>query len=149
MVVLIRNPKDAVLSFLVRESGISARFALAYYIRFYAKVRSYRSCFVLADFDEVTTDFGAVIGRINRRFGTAFNLFEHTPENVEKVLQIVKEMDKADQGKTVITETTVALPSKIREQMKQDRYTELINPTNIRLLERAMTAYREMLEMRE
>ena len=53
-----------------------------------------RDKFIVGRFEEVTTDFGEVIRRVNARFGTNFKLFEHTEENLRKVFQIVEEMHK-------------------------------------------------------
>ena len=54
----------------------------------------YRARFVVADFDEITTDFGAVVNRLNRHFGTAYGEFEHNPENVERCLALMKQRSK-------------------------------------------------------
>ena len=87
-IVLIRKPRDAVLSLLVREPHISAEQALKDYIRFYRTVVPYRDKFVVGRFEEVTTDFGEVIRRVNARFGTNFKPFEHTDKNPRKVFQL-------------------------------------------------------------
>ena len=144
--VLIRNPEDAVLSLLIREPYITAHQALKDYIRFYKRIEPYRSKFVLATFDDVTSDFGNVITKINGRFGTSFKPFLHTPENTVKVMQIVEEMDKADQGGVSVTETTVARPSKRRERLKQERRKELGGPGLLKLLEQATKIYYEAIE---
>ncbi len=145
--ILIRNPEDAVLSLLVREPGISARRVLVDYVRFYRKIQAYYSHFVLATFEGVTTDFGAVIEKVNEKFETNFKPFAHTDENVAKVIKIVEEMDKADQRKENVTETTVARPSEIRTRLKEKRRKELANPHIERLLREAKAVYQEMIEL--
>src|ERR687897_2113282 len=82
--VLIRNPRDAVLSFAIRDP-ISVDQALRYYLSFYETVAEYRDAYVLGTFEEVTGDFGRVIRRINDRFGTTFSLFRHNERNVDEV----------------------------------------------------------------
>ena len=146
-IVLIRNPEDAVLSLLVRDPGISARQALVDYIRFYRKIQPYYPHFVLATFEEVTGDFGAVIERVNEKFGANFRRFVHTDENVEKVMRMVEEMDKADQRKANVTETTVARPSEIRNRLKERRRKELENPHIAKLLKEAKEVYMEMIRI--
>jgi hypothetical protein len=95
--VIIRYPVDAVLSWkaLELESSLKLNRAaldysfeqlFSYYIRFYTKILPYRDRFVVASFEEITTDFGAVVAKINAQFNTNFDLFDHTPENVKKVL---------------------------------------------------------------
>lgn len=82
--VPLREPKDAVISFALRDS-ISLGQALRYYISFYETIADYRNAYVLGLFDEVTRDFGAVIERINRRFKTQFIPFNHTHENAKRI----------------------------------------------------------------
>ena len=80
--VLIRSPKDAVLSFAIRDP-ISVEQALKYYLSFYETVEDYADAYVLGTFEEVTGDFGRVIRRINDRFGTSFFPFRHNERNVD------------------------------------------------------------------
>ena len=70
--VLIRRPKDAVLSFAIRDP-ISVEQALKYYLSFYETVEGYGDAYVLGTFEEVTEDFGLVIRRLNERFGASFS----------------------------------------------------------------------------
>lgn len=140
-IVLIRTPEKAVLSLLVREPKMSAGRALRDYIAFYRTIAPYRERFVVAPFEEVISDFGRVIDRVNERFHTSFRSFEHTDENVQKVFKLVEEMDKADQQKTTVTETTVARPSTIREAFKAKRKKDLEKPEVKFLLEEANHVY--------
>ena len=87
---LIRKPQDAILSEVIREPGVSLRHAMAAYTRFYSCLLPYRSSFVVADFDEVTHNFGAVIRRLNQRFGTSFEVFNHGDENLQECLELMK-----------------------------------------------------------
>lgn len=68
--VIIRNPSDAVCSFVQREPMITPRQALRSWIRFYKALLAYQYGFVTVTFGQVTSDFGQVIERINERFGT-------------------------------------------------------------------------------
>jgi len=52
-------------------------------------------------FDVVTTDLGTVIDQVNRRFGTRFERFEHTPEDVELVFRLIDERERRPDEKTV------------------------------------------------
>lgn len=145
-IVLIRKPEDAVLSLLVREPRLSAHQSLVDYVRFYRRIKPYCSYFVLATFEEVTTNFGLVIEKVNKKFGTNFKMFAHTDENVTKAMKIVEEMDKADQRKATVTETTVARPSEIRTRLKERRRRDLEDPHLERLLREAKAVYQEIIE---
>ena len=85
--VLIRDPEEACLEFVTGKSFPSIGQALRGYIRFYRPLLSRRDRFVVGAFTEVTTDFGAVMERINSRFGTSFVPFEHNEVNVRACLE--------------------------------------------------------------
>jgi len=87
---VIREPQGAILSQLVREPDVALRDALVAYTRFYRRLLPCRDRMVVADFEEVTTDFGAVTRRINDRFGTAFAEFEPTEQNTNRCFELIK-----------------------------------------------------------
>ena len=82
---VIREPQGAILSQLIREpwsgaSGCPRSLTPA----FYERLLPYRHRFVIADFEQVTKDFGTVIRNVNVRFGTDFAEFVPTEPNVER-----------------------------------------------------------------
>jgi hypothetical protein len=87
---VIREPREAILSQLVREPDVALRDALIAYTRFYRRLLHCRDRMVVADFGEVTTDFGAVTRRVNDRFGTAFAEFEPTEQNTNRCFELIK-----------------------------------------------------------
>jgi hypothetical protein len=91
ILVTIREPDETVLSAVIREPYLSLHQALAAYARFHTKIEPYRSSFVIGTFDEITHDFGRVIGRVNERFGTRFREFEHTEDNVTECYAIIED----------------------------------------------------------
>lgn len=88
-IMVVREPRGAVLSQLVREPGVDLLDALAAYDRFHRTLRPFRECFVVADFGEVTGDFGAVVRRLNARFGTDFGVFGGTAEEEDLVTRLI------------------------------------------------------------
>ena len=91
--VLIRPPEQSVLSYVVRWPELTIGQALRGYTRFYRPLLPYRDAFVVGPFEEVTSDLGRVIRRVNDRFGTNFVPFEPTEANLAAVR---KEMDRWD-----------------------------------------------------
>ncbi len=94
--VLLRDPEGAVcgdLAFQCELAGsepdkVTAQrlnASLYRYIRFYSPLISLKPDFVVGHFPEVIADYGAVIRRINEKFGTAFVVFEHTEENAADI----------------------------------------------------------------
>jgi hypothetical protein len=114
--VLIRDPEDVVLSQMVREPGTGAGQALANWIRFYEHVLPCRDRVIIAGFDQVTSDFGEVIRRVNQRFDTRFAEFEHTEANVERCFDLIERNNRERYG--VLSEPMVARPSARRDALK-------------------------------
>ncbi len=83
--VLLRNPKDAVLSCAAAFPSYSIFRALSYYLSFYSSIFEYRNSYVIGEFQEVTQSFGRIIERINRKFDTQFAVWENTPANQQEV----------------------------------------------------------------
>jgi hypothetical protein len=115
--VLIREPEEAVLSLVLRQGWMRPRDALSGFIRFYEPLIPYRDGFVLATFEEVVSDFGPVIDRINDRFGTTFHRFDHTPENVRVCLERIEQRARMNWSAADI-ERVVARPSESRNRLK-------------------------------
>ena len=137
--VLIRKPKDAVLSFAIRDP-ISVDQALRYYLSFYETVEEYRDAYVLGLFEEVTEDFGEVIRRINDRFGTVFSPFSHDERNVEGVFARIEKNSRKRFGETSL-EDKVSRPFASREKLKREVSYELDDQKRRDLISRAETVY--------
>ena len=75
VILLVRHPRDAVRSLLVRHDFIPLRDALQDYCRFYDDLYCLRDGFVVAPFAEATEHIGQVIEKVNRRFSTGFTVF--------------------------------------------------------------------------
>jgi hypothetical protein len=88
--VVVREPEGAVLSAMIREPYLTARTALVAYSRFHERLLPYRQALVVGDFVAATSDLGAVIRTVNGRFGTRFQEFEHTSENVRTCFNLVE-----------------------------------------------------------
>jgi hypothetical protein len=144
--VLIRDPVDTVLSHMIREPGIPARQAMSSWVGFYEAVVPLEDAVVVADFGDVTTDFGAVIREVNSRFGTSFAEFEHTEENVARCFEIIERRNREAYGRLV--ETKVPRPSAERERLKDEMRGELEADRLRPLRDRAYGLYRELLPSR-
>lgn len=138
--VLLRKPKDAVLSLVMRDP-ISVDQALKYYISFYETAAKYRDSFVLGLFEEVTDDFGAVIERVNARFGTEFSLFYSNEENVNRVFTRIEGTYRKRFGETASLENKISRPSSSREKMKRGVEYESESPRRKRLISEAEAVY--------
>ena len=87
--LLARKPTDAVLSWVIRDPGVSIRQALKHYISFYEKAAEYRDA---SSWDSSSDrDYGTVLERVNAKFGTEFSTFVHSEENVKSVFDHIDE----------------------------------------------------------
>ena len=137
--LLIRRPKDAVLSLVIRDP-ISVDQALRYYVSFYETAERYRDAYVLGLFEEVTEDFGQVIERVNEKFGTTFSPFRHDEENVNKLFAGMDTQAKNMYGEA-LSERKVQRPSAVRERMKHEIQYESENLRRRRLIAEADAVY--------
>lgn len=137
--VLIREPEAAVTS-LVMKDAPTAEQALRHYVSFYKTVAEHLDRCVMAPFKEVITDYGAVIERVNERFGTDFSAFDHSEENVGKVFSRIEERHRARNGGTVF-ETRIARPSPAKQEARGRVMPELEAPEQRGLLEEATAVY--------
>lgn len=102
VLVLVRHPEDVVRSTAVKFPHLRVSHLLRGYARFYEQCWPWHEHFVVATFEQVTGDFGAVIDRMNHRFGLDLRPFEHTPDNVQAVLDRIETRNR---------ETPVTLPT--------------------------------------
>ena len=96
--VVIRHPDEAVPEFALAKPNIPVAAILRGYIRFYEPLRPFKRDFVTATFDQVHTNLGDVIRRINQRFWTAFLEFEPNPRSVGAAHRDVEEDYRHRQG---------------------------------------------------
>jgi len=139
-VVLIRQPADAVGSYLVRRPSLTPDDALLEYLDFYRTAWPSRGGFVVAPFTQVVSDFGGVTDRVNDRFGTSFARFSSDPTSHAAALALVEEMNRKECGGELV-ETHVGRPSAERERRKEQVKHLLQRPRSQDLLERAEEMY--------
>jgi hypothetical protein len=116
--VLVREPEESVLEFLIVRPNLTIRQALRGWIRFYAALVPHRGRLAIGPFPEVTSDYGGVIRRVNERFGTAFKEFEHTEANVSECFRQMDAYWRERVGPTRSLEAYVGRPSEERERWK-------------------------------
>jgi len=145
-VLLIRRPEDAVASYLIRRPTLSAEDALLEYLDMYRTAWKARDSFVVGSFDQVVTDFGAVIEAVNARFGTQFARYEATDANEQRAFAIVEEMNRRECRGEVV-ETHVGRPSAERAERKQQVQASMRGPRAQRLLARADQIFADYAEL--
>lgn len=144
--VLLRDPRDAGMSLVIREPKISLALALRRYVRFYSRLAPFYKSFIVGTFAEVTTNCAVVIERLNARCGLELAPFRHTPENCARVFEMVEEMERRTLG-GLLRETRVARPSAVRDSIKASLIPALEDPAYRSLLDTCYSLHREFQEM--
>lgn len=144
-ILLIRPPVSTVLSlrglnFQTTEKlgsyhpvlDMSIKIYLIQWIKFYSRVKFFHADYVIGLFSEVTSNFGEVVDKVNHRFSTSFNLFEHTTNQV----RAIHEKSGYHAG-----------PSSHRQDLKQRAKRELEMANCEALIDEANTLYKEFVEL--
>ena len=112
--VTVRDPEEAILSYVILSPHLSVKQALQSYLDFHEGILDIKDKLVVSTFKQVTTNFGVVIHRVNQKFGSNFVEFDHTEENVKHCYQ-VQENGWLAKGKS---EPNVGFPSEERKRIK-------------------------------
>lgn len=126
IIVLLRDPISAVCSFVIRESQLTIDDALWDYIDFHKHILPFRQKFLIAMFEEVTSNYSNVITQLNRKYSTNFDIFEHSDANVAKVFSQLDSLESSSDAGN-IDENKVARPSKYRANQAAEIQSKLLS----------------------
>jgi hypothetical protein len=144
--VIVRQPEAVTLSHMARHQ-VSARPPLVAWIRFHQRLLSRRRDIVFCSFDQMTHNFTPVIHRLNERFGTAFDVWQHTKENEAEVFEQIKSRNRGRFREEAVAERNraFALPTPEREALKQQLSAQLQAHSLVSLRNRANTLYQTLV----
>lgn len=143
---LLRKPLDAVISFTIFAPEISPRQALRSYIRFHRHCQPVKNGLYVACFEEVANHFDRVIEGLNNHFGTSFDVFHPSQENMQACFALIDQMDRDYTGREKVTESMVARPVEERENQKTKlKKIVMNNPKFIKSLNEAEKLYQSFL----
>lgn len=111
----VREPLGTTASLVIAAPHLPIDRALEEYVHHHRQLVPLLDGCLVADFEQITSDMGAVTVAVNERFGTAFVPFDHTPEHQAEVFAAIDEHHHQVHGGT---EHVVARPS---EQRKADQ----------------------------
>ena len=147
-IVLIRHPKDAVVSLVMYDPQISITQALKCYISFYQAISFCQSGYIIASFEEAINNYSKIIQRTNYKFNTEFSdrpLSDTEQEGVFREIESVGKIEATRQRKTECSELNVARPSFTRVHLKQELLQKLNLPQNREILKAAEKIYSEFV----
>lgn len=113
--VLVREPLAVMTSLALRHPEFPLDRNLDDYIHFHSALLRYQDRLVVASFEEVTTDFGLVLAKVNRFFGCSFKLFHHDEENAARVTSVIQDINQSTESGNPLQ---VAMPSREKEKLK-------------------------------
>jgi hypothetical protein len=147
VLLLIRDPRDAIVSHVIREPCANMPAALRAWTHFYERAVPVRDRIFVADFSRVSTDFGAVIRDFNEKFGTGYKEFHHTEANVSRCFDMIEERNRQRYGK--LEEGKVARPSEERRGRKDELLRRFDDPSLSSQRARAYEVYRALVPAAE
>lgn len=149
--VLVREPVGSVLSLKIRRPALGFAQMLKSYDRFYRLLEPKRAQFTVARFEEVTSDFGAVMSRMNDERGSKFSIFQHDEAGKAAVFEEIEAMHVEFQKRTGDGQrdpNMIAVPQSGRSSLKEELTLELESARFAGLLERAKARYESFLSPR-
>jgi hypothetical protein len=145
VIVAVRDPRDAVVSEVLREPRKGVERALREWISFYTTVQPLLDHVVIAPFEDIVGDFGRIVARVNDQFGTAFVPFAGTAAANQQVLDGIDARARERGKRGARLEAQVPRPSAVRDAAKAARVGELHVPAARRLVERAVALHGELV----
>ena len=143
VLLLIREPEETVLSYVVRRPELTVGQALRGYVRFYIPLSAYRKEVVIGDYPRVVTQFGDLINEVNQKYGTEFVPFEHTPANVRKCLDTIDAYVRRNHPPERF-ERVVPTPSAERNALKEALRPRYHSGSLARWRDKAQALYRDL-----
>lgn len=144
-VLVVREPIAAATSLMLAAPYVSPRGALYEWIRFHRRLVPHRREIVVATFDQVTTDMGAVIERVNAQYGTAFDSFHHDDAGEAAVFAHMEAHNARLHGGQV-SERDAPRPSPIRAAQQAGVRQRLLVPALAGRRAEAATLYAVLAE---
>ena len=131
VLLTIRDPLGAVLSLTSRWSHLSVHQGLYSYVRFYSKLEPYAARCVISNFEQTTQHLDRVIAKVNRKYGTNFDLVDVAEANanykVKTTHKFFAEEDRVD-----------------RSLIKQQKKAEFTQVKNVKLFAQAEEIYQKL-----
>ncbi len=135
VITLIREPRDAVASFLIFQQSRNVDLYLKLYRFFYEVISPYKHNMLVASFETVIRDINQLIREVNRRFNANYNILEdpeHKQDHIRAKLKAVNERFFSGQANKSM------LPDNKRAEKRRELAASI---EESRCLEQAAAAY--------
>ena len=115
IVVLVRNPLDAISSYVIRND-ISVKSGIEEYIYFYRYIHKVKDRIILAKFEEVIKNYAQIIEMINRKYDQNYPVLKN--DEIEK--QVFNKIEDRDYKKFGQHQEKYAIPSNKKNKIKEN-----------------------------
>lgn len=145
--LVLREPLAAASSLVVfDEAEYTPRSTLRYFVDFHRPLLAITTSFVIAPFEEVTRDFGKSIDRMNERFGTDFETFDHSEESARAIFDAMEARLKkreADRGADLKLRRNY--PDALKERRRKEVAAAFDDPALASLKAEARQIYEQLM----
>lgn len=147
--LLLRDPVAAALSYVVfNEQAYNAERALRFYIHFHRPLLEITDSFVVAPFEEVTSDFGKSMKRLNDRFGTDYKLFTHNEESQQRLFDAMAErLRQRELARGTSLKLRMNFPHAEKEKKRREIAQVFEHPSLDRLKAKARRQYDRLMAL--
>lgn len=137
VVLLVRNPLDAVSSLIAQDQNLNIEFGLAHYIAFYKKLIPYKNRLIISDFDQTVNHPDRLIEKINNRFNLTLTKPDLSENRKKDYLKRLKQIDNQN-GNTNLSSLA---PNEEKEKLKTEIKEKI---QQCRQIKEAISAYQEL-----
>lgn len=144
--LVVREPLGAIRSMATYDPAQSIPNIALRYIHFHKKVLPFKAHYFVAEFDAITSDFGALIRRLNERFGTSFSTPIHDEAFTQSVFKkISSEKHERDSklGRSGTGTNRITIPDSNKSELQ--RQTADIEKLIPRLLDSARSIHAQII----
>jgi len=120
---------------VLRNPHVPTTTYLKTYIIFHSVIRQYFNSIIIADFNQIITDFGSIVAATNRKYGTSFAPFHHSEENVQEVFRRIEQINNSKNDGRLLM---IAKPTEVKERIKPKVRAEMAKNS---LFSKAETIY--------
>ena len=145
VVVLLREPLDAVASHAVRMRLDDLGRELHRYHRFYRRVASVSGSVVVAPFEVTVNRFGDIIRAVNTRAATNFAVFDHDDPAAKAEVLDAMEREVLSTPPELDLRWRIARPNPARQEATQEMKARLTSARHRAALARCRSVYDELL----
>lgn len=146
--LVLRDPREATLSLSVFEENFTPALSYHWYVGFHRKMLDLED-FIVAPFEEVTSDFGRSIERLNERFGTSFKRYEASEQATEAVfarMARAREERMKALGGVYGDPMRIARPTAEKDEQKERMKKAFTNPELEPVKREAQDLYEQLME---